>query len=92
MVKLYSLSVLYKNDMTVTWLKTAYELSSFNFFQRGCVQEFMAFVGKTLVQRTQPATRQSVKEGEYMCHVYTRTDGLAGVLISGEFKIIVCNM
>ncbi|KAK6639911.1 hypothetical protein RUM43_008187 [Polyplax serrata] len=82
MVKLYSLSVLHKKDMTVTWLKTTHDLSSFNFFQRGCVQEFMSFVGKTLVQRTQVATRQSVKEGEYMCHVFVNIDGLAGVLIS----------
>lgn len=71
--------------MTVTWLKTTHDLSSFNFFQRGCVQEFMSFVGKTLVQRTQVATRQSVKEGEYMCHVFVNIDGLAGVLISGQW-------
>lgn len=89
MVKLYALSVLYKNDMSVTWLKTTSDLTSFNFFQRGCVQEFMSFVGKTLVQRTQLATRQSVKEGEYMCHVYVTIDGLAGVLISG--KILKCH-
>ncbi|EEB15930.1 snare protein ykt6, putative [Pediculus humanus corporis] len=82
MVKLYSLSVLYKNDMSVKWLKTAHDLSSFNFFQRGCVQEFMTFVGKTLVERTQLATRQSIKEGEYMCHVYVNVDGLAGIVIS----------
>ena len=85
MVKLYSLSVLYKNDMSVKWLKTAHDLSSFNFFQRGCVQEFMTFVGKTLVERTQLATRQSIKEGEYMCHVYVNVDGLAGIVISGNF-------
>lgn len=82
MVKLYSLSVLYKSDNSVNWLKSAYELNSFSFFQRGSVQEFMAFVSKTIVERTQLAARQSVKEGEYMCHVYVRADGLAGVVIS----------
>lgn len=82
MVKLYALSVLFKGPNNAVWLKTAYELSTFSFFQRNSVQEFMAFVSKTIVERTQTATRQSVKEGEYMCHVYVRGDNLAGVLIS----------
>ncbi|PSN51198.1 Synaptobrevin YKT6 [Blattella germanica] len=82
MVKLYALSVLFKGPNNAIWLKSAYDLSNFSFFQRGSVQEFMAFVSKTIVERTQTAARQSVKEGEYMCHVYVRGDNLAGVLIS----------
>ncbi|KDR17908.1 synaptobrevin homolog YKT6-like [Zootermopsis nevadensis] len=82
MVKLYALSVLYKGTNNAIWLKSAYDLSAFGFFQRGSVQEFMAFVSKTIVERTQTAARQSVKEGEYMCHVYVRGDNLGGVLIS----------
>jgi synaptobrevin family protein YKT6 len=46
------------------------------------VEEFMTFFCKTIVERTIPASRQSVKEGEYMCHVYVRADNLAGVVIS----------
>ncbi|EFA03277.2 Synaptobrevin homolog YKT6-like Protein [Tribolium castaneum] len=42
----------------------------------------MTFFCKTIVERTIPASRQSVKEGEYMCHVYVRSDNLAGVVIS----------
>lgn len=82
MVKLFCLSVLYKGATSATWLKSAYDLQGFGFFQRGSVQEFMAFVSKTIVERTQTATRQSVKEGDYMCHVYVRGDNLAGVVIS----------
>lgn len=82
MVKLYALSILYKNPNSAVWLKAAYDLQTFSFFQRGSVQEFMAFVSKTIVERTQTAARQSVKEGEYMCHVYVRGDNLAGVIIS----------
>lgn len=63
MVKLYCLSVLYKGPTSATWLKSAFELQGFSFFQRGSVQEFMAFVSKTIVERTQTASRQSVKEG-----------------------------
>jgi synaptobrevin family protein YKT6 len=63
MVKIYALSVLFKGPTNAVWLKSAYELSTFSFFQRSSVQEFMAFVSKTVVERTQVAARQSVKEG-----------------------------
>jgi len=55
--------VLFKGPNNAIWLKSAYELTTFSFFQRGSVQEFMAFVSKTIVERTQTAARQSVKEG-----------------------------
>ncbi|KAK9501119.1 hypothetical protein O3M35_002224 [Rhynocoris fuscipes] len=84
MVKLYALNVLYKGSNSAIWLKSAYDLQSVGFFQRSSVQEFMAFVSKTVVERTQTATRQSVSEGEYMCHVYVRCDNLAGVVISNQ--------
>ncbi|KAJ1528781.1 hypothetical protein ONE63_007164 [Megalurothrips usitatus] len=65
------------NNVRITYIH-----STKCFFQRGSVEEFMAFVSKTIVERTQTAARQSVKEGEYMCHVYVRGDNLAGVIIS----------
>ena len=68
MVKLYALSILYKNPNNAVWLKAAYDLQTFSFFQRGSVQEFMAFVSKTIVERTQTAARQSVKEGGKLRH------------------------
>lgn len=34
------------------------------------------------MERTSPATRQSVKQDVYMCHVYVRADGLAGIIIA----------
>ncbi|KAF7995004.1 hypothetical protein HCN44_004476 [Aphidius gifuensis] len=82
MVKLYALTVLYKGPVSAVALKKAFDVESFSYFQRGSVKEFMGFVSKTIVERTQIAARQSVKEGEYMCHVYVRGDSLAGVLIS----------
>lgn len=63
MVKLYALNILYKGVHSAIWLKSSYDLSNFGFFQRGSVQEFMGFVSKTIVERTQTAARQSVKEG-----------------------------
>ncbi|XP_022161416.1 synaptobrevin homolog YKT6 [Myzus persicae] len=84
MVKLFAMSVLYKGSNDSTLLKSAFELQSFGYFQRKSVQEFMGFVTKTIVERTASAARQSVKEKEYMCHVYVRADNLAGVLISDD--------
>ncbi|XP_066248026.1 synaptobrevin homolog YKT6 [Euwallacea similis] len=84
MVKLYCLIVLYKGTHNATWLKSAFDLQSVSFFQRGPVQEFMLFCGKTIVERTLTASRQSVKEGDYFCHVYVRADNLAGVVISDQ--------
>ena len=42
----------------------------------------MTFTTKIVVERTQPGQRQSVKEQDYLCHVYVREDRLAAVLIS----------
>ncbi|KAG7153321.1 synaptobrevin homolog YKT6-like [Homarus americanus] len=82
MVKLFAVCVLYKGTERAHLLKTAYDLSQFSFFQRGSVQEFMAFTSKIITERSNPCSRQSVKEQEYMCHVYVRADNLAGVVIS----------
>jgi synaptobrevin family protein YKT6 len=83
MVKLYALSIFRRApEGGTTLLKGAYDLQSFGFFQRGSVQEFMTFTSQMLVERTQPGSRQSVKEQEYICHVFVRADGLAAVLVS----------
>ncbi len=64
MVKLYSLAVLHRSEQgSPQLLKAAYDLSSFGFFQRSSVQEFMAFTAKILTERTSAASRQSVKQG-----------------------------
>lgn len=63
MVKLYALTVLYKSPTSATTLKAAYDVESFSFFQRNSIKEFMCFVSKTIVERTQTCARQSVKEG-----------------------------
>uniref|UniRef100_A0A6B2EHU1 Putative snare protein ykt6 synaptobrevin/vamp syperfamily n=1 Tax=Phlebotomus kandelakii TaxID=1109342 RepID=A0A6B2EHU1_9DIPT len=82
MVKLHALSIFHKGPHEARLLKAAFDLQSFSFFQRGSVQEFMSFASKTIVERTQVASRQSVKQDVYMCHVYVRADNLAAVLIA----------
>ncbi|GIX73720.1 synaptobrevin homolog YKT6 [Caerostris darwini] len=82
MVKLYHLAVLYKHQSKAVCLCSTSDLTTFGFFQRNSVQEFMNFSSQILVERSQPATRTSVKEQAYMCHVFVRADKLAAALIS----------
>ena len=82
MTKLFALVVLHKGDAAVHILKTGWDLSSISFFQRGTAQDFIKFTSKILVERTGVGARQSVKEGEYMCHVFVRGDRLSVVCVS----------
>lgn len=85
MVKLFYLGVLFKrDDDTVRCLKSAQNLQSFGFFQRNSVSEFMKFTSKVLVEKSDLATRSSVKQQDYVCHVYIRGDRLAGIIISDQ--------
>jgi len=82
-MKLYSLAVCLKTpEGKGRLLVSKNELASFGYFQRGSVGEFMTFTTKILVERTATASRASVKEQEYMCHVYVRSDNLSGVVIA----------
>uniref|UniRef100_A0A669Q4R2 YKT6 v-SNARE homolog n=1 Tax=Phasianus colchicus TaxID=9054 RepID=A0A669Q4R2_PHACC len=90
-MRLYSLSVLYKGEARVQLLKAASDVSTFNFFQRSSVQEFMTFTSQLIVERSELGSRASVKEQDYLCHVYVRSDGLAGVVIAdNEYPSRVC--
>lgn len=61
-MKLFSLQVLYKTDAKPKLLQGAYELSSFSFFQRGSVQEFLDFTAKLVCERTAVCSRAAVHE------------------------------
>ncbi|KAG8901366.1 palmitoyltransferase [Tulasnella sp. 403] len=86
-MKVYSLSVVQvpSSGPSVT-LSNATDLSSFSFYQRGSVGEFMNFFSKTVAERTQPGQRQSVQENNYTAHVYNRggTERLCAVVITDQ--------
>ena len=82
-MKVYSLAVLSAPPHgTATSLSAASDLSSFSFYQRGSVAEFMTFFSKTVAERTPQCQRQSVQENNYTAHVYNRggAEQLAGEL------------
>ncbi|GAA5951202.1 hypothetical protein JCM3765_002412 [Sporobolomyces pararoseus] len=63
----------------------AQDLSSFSFYQRGAIGEFMNFFSRTVSERTPPGQRQSVQENSYTAHVYSRqSDSLSGVIITDQ--------
>lgn len=50
----------------------------------GSVREGLHFLARTIVQRTQPGLRQSVKTEGYLCHVHVRDFGLAGIVVADQ--------
>ncbi|CCE61856.1 hypothetical protein TPHA_0B01840 [Tetrapisispora phaffii CBS 4417] len=60
------------------------DLSQFGFFERSSVGQFMTFFAETVASRTSAGQRQSVEEGNYVGHVYARSEGVCGVLITDK--------
>jgi len=86
-MKILSLAIfLAPESGAVSELSTASDLSSFSFYQRPSIKEFLGFFTKTVVERTNPGTRQSVQENSYVAHIYNRgmPDQLAGVVITDQ--------
>jgi len=86
-MKIFSISVvLAPPSGTSVILSNANDLSSFSFYQKGSVGEFMTFFSKTVAERTPQGQRQSVQENNYTAHVYNRggPEQLAGVIITDQ--------
>ena len=80
-MKIFSLAVvLAPPNKPATVLCSASDLSSFSFYQRGSIAEFMKFFTTTVSERTQQGQRQSIQEGSHTAHVYNRggAEQLAG--------------
>ena len=80
-MKIFSISIiLAPRSGACAVLSNANDLSSFSFYQKGSVAEFMTFFSKTVAERTPQGQRQSVQENNYTAHVYNRggADQLAG--------------
>ena len=67
-------------------LANANDLSSFSFYQRGTLAEFLTFFSGLVAERASPGERQSFtdvdkQDSEYVFHVYNRggEEQLAGM-------------
>lgn len=65
-------------------LAASRDLSQFSFFERSSVSQFMTFFSETVSQRTPAGQRQSIEEGNYVGHTYTRLEGLSCVVITDK--------
>ncbi|KZP07579.1 snare protein YKT6 [Athelia psychrophila] len=86
-MKVFALSILQVPSAgTSTVLSSASDLSSFSFYQKGSVGEFLTFMSKTVAERTPATQRQSVQENNYTAHVYNRggAEQLAAVVITDQ--------
>ncbi|KAG5349993.1 palmitoyltransferase [Termitomyces sp. Mn162] len=86
-MKIFSISVVLAPPSGASVvLSSASDLSSFSFYQKGSVGEFMTFFSKTVAERTPQGQRQSVQENNYTAHVYNRggADQLAAVIIADQ--------
>ncbi|KNC71438.1 hypothetical protein SARC_16021, partial [Sphaeroforma arctica JP610] len=56
-MKIFAIAVFRKKDKESTNLAQNVDVSSFGYFQRGSVQEFIEFFMKTVASRTEAGTR-----------------------------------
>ncbi|KAG0173744.1 palmitoyltransferase [Apophysomyces sp. BC1034] len=83
-MKLYSIIVLRKDADKANILSAHFDLSSFGYFQRSGVQEFMNFTAVTIAERTQEGQRQSVESENNVAHVYSHPRGISAVIMSDK--------
>lgn len=60
----------------------AFYLKSFGFLQRSTVKEFCVFVARTSAAKSQPGTRCSVTQDQFLVHCYHMADGLVATAIT----------
>ncbi|KAK3203313.1 hypothetical protein GRF29_112g829437 [Pseudopithomyces chartarum] len=63
------------------------ELSSFNRFTRGSIQEFLSLFVKTAANRTPAGKRLAIEEDkipDYLIHTYNNSRGLCGVVVTNK--------
>jgi len=65
-------------------LSNGFDLSSFGYFQRSSVREFIIFFSRTLMQKTARGQRQSVDYEDYVCHIHLRSEGLGAIAVCDQ--------
>ncbi|KAI9314791.1 Longin-like domain-containing protein [Dichotomocladium elegans] len=83
-MKLYSILILDKQLSKARILASSFDLSSFGYFQRSSVQEFMNFTAGTISERTASGQRQSIESEHNVAHVYAHPRGFYGVIMSDK--------
>ena len=83
-MKILSISI-YKNDeKPAKLLASEQDLSSFGFFQRSSVGEFIKFFGSTISERVPKNERQSIEQEGMHGHIHSRGEGVAVIMITDK--------
>jgi synaptobrevin family protein YKT6 len=64
------------------YLCSGKDTSSYGFFERNTVSQFITFISRQLIKRTPKGKRQTVPHEGYSVHTYLRADGLGGVVVA----------
>ncbi|ORY84364.1 snare Ykt6 [Protomyces lactucae-debilis] len=83
-MKLYGIFVVRNEAKPAHEIVKAVDVMDFGWMARGQVETFMSFTSNTLAERTAAGVRQSVVENSYKFHLYSRTEGVCGVIIADE--------
>jgi len=82
LMKLFALTVFkWKAGEKPVLLAGAWELGSFNIFQRSTVKDFMTMFARTVVERGEAGARSQVQQEDYVAYIHKKSDGLAALLI-----------
>jgi len=84
MVRLYGIAIARKDGNKVQKITEDIDVSSFGFFQRNSVGEFIRFTHTLVMEKTSLGDRKSVKQEAYLAHCYVQSDGLAACCICDE--------
>jgi len=60
---------------------SAFDLSSFGFFQRGSAQEFMTFACRTVAKRAQPNSKLHIQQEPHVLYSHASSDGLVAIAV-----------
>lgn len=83
-MRIYYIGVFRSGGEKALELSEVKDLSQFGFFERSSIGQFMTFFAETVASRTGAGQRQSIEEGNYIGHVYARSEGICGVLITDK--------
>ncbi|KAG9414514.1 palmitoyltransferase [Aphanomyces cochlioides] len=83
-MKVLAIELLRQSEADPVILAKAMDLSSFGYFKQSTIREMIDFFCQTIVKRTALGQRRSVTAEDYVCHVFVRPDGLAGVFVCDD--------
>eukprot|EP01112_Ceratiomyxa_fruticulosa_P012110 TRINITY_DN3336_c0_g2_i3.p1 TRINITY_DN3336_c0_g2~~TRINITY_DN3336_c0_g2_i3.p1 ORF type:complete len:201 (+),score=26.19 TRINITY_DN3336_c0_g2_i3:841-1443(+) len=85
-MKVFSIAILriFDDKRDPIFLATAYELSSFGFFQKGSVRDVANFVSIEVSKRSVVGSQQTVLHMGYKCHIKVNPKGVACCAMTDE--------